>query len=253
MKVTADGYFAIIPEWVLYADISPAAVRVFGTLNRFANSETAKCHPSRTTIAKKCRINVKTVDRAIGELVAIGAVSVEHRKVDGSDEFTSNEYTLAMSLGGVKNTPPWCKNDATGRDKNGKQTIAIENQRNESDTSSSVDDGFAEFWAIYPRKVGKGAARKAWNKARKTATTEQIVVACNLSASVRRNQDPQYTAHPATWLNAERWLDDVNTQEPETPELEIPRWEPCSKCNNGWLYFTDDKGYEYAHPCECRP
>ena len=139
MKVTADGYFAIIPEWVLYADISPAAVRVFGTLNRFANSETAKCHPSRTTIAKKCRINVKTVDRAIGELVAIGAVTVEHRKVDGSDEYTSNEYTLAMSLGGVKNTLPWCKNDATGRDKNGKQTIAIENQRNESDTSTEVE------------------------------------------------------------------------------------------------------------------
>ena len=251
MKVTADGYFAIVPEWVLYADVSSAAVRVFATLNRYANSETAKCHPSRATIAKKCHINVKTVDRAIGELVEIGAVQVEHRKVDGSDEYTSNEYTLAMSPGGVKNTLPWCKNGTTGGDKNGKQTKAIKNQRNESDTSSSVDDGFDLFWSNYPRKVGKGAARKAWKAALKK-TDAEMLQECALLYRITCPKDPQYIAHPATWLNAERWLDDMNP-EPETPEPEIPRWEPCSKCNNGWLYTTDDKGYEYAHPCECRP
>ena len=130
---------------------------------------------------------------------------------------------------------------------------SLENRQLEpSLSSSSVDDGFAEFWAIYPRKVGKTYAQAAWKKARKKATTEQIVAACKLYAALRRGQDPQYTAHPTSWLNAERWLDDMNPEE-EPVETEIPRWEPCSKCNNGWLYTTDDKGYEYAHPCECRP
>lgn len=255
MKVQADQYFAIIPEWVLYADVSPAAVRVYGTLNRYANDNTGKCHPSRATIAKKCSINVKTVDRAIQELIALGAVTVEHRKVDGTDEWASNEYTVIMSPPGVKITPPWGKSDATGRDKNGKRTKASNNQSQEPDTSSSsVDDGFDLFWAHYPRKVGKGAARKAW----KTALKKADVVLLQESALLYRltcPKDPQYIAHPASWLNAERWADE--TDQPINPEPETPNpysnWEPCGNCHGGWIYQTDDRGYETAHPCICRP
>ena len=251
MKIKADGYFAIIPEWVLYADVSAAAIRVYCVLHRHADNNTAKCVPSRKYLAKKARIGLSTVDRSIDELVSIGALYVQHRVSESGDP-TSNEYTVIVNRPlSIENRPP-IENEQTGLSKSDNQIKANVNESQESISSSSVDDGFAEFWAIYPRKVGKGAALKAWKKARKTATTEQIVAGCNLYAALRRTEDPQYTAHPATWLNAERWLDDMNP-EPETSEPEIPRWEPCSKCNNGWLYTTDDKGYEYAHPCECRP
>src|SRR5690606_19428118 len=36
-------------------------------------------------------------------------------------------------------------------------------------------DAFDEFWAAYPRRVGKGAARKAWAKATKKAAPEEII------------------------------------------------------------------------------
>jgi hypothetical protein len=268
MKTKATEYFAMIPEWVLYGDISTAAVRVFGCLNRYANGQTSKCFQSRATIAKLCRVSVKTVDRAIEELVDLGAVTVTRRYIDAKGditenpqegvEFTSNEYTVIMSLPRENLTPPSGNFDATPRDKNDTLIKEPSNQRKEPDiSSSSVDDGFDEFWAIYPRKVAKGAARKAWKTALKKANKDDILAGAILYASIRRYQDDTFTAHPSTWLNAERWADetmlDDNDPEPELESLPLNNWEPCGNCHGGWVYDTDDRGYEVARPCICRP
>jgi len=76
-----------------------------------------------------------------------------------------------------------------------------------ADTSARGADGFAEFWAAYPRKVAKGAAGKAWAKAVKLASPEVIIAAASAyAADPQRN--PQYTKHPATWLNGQCWSDE---------------------------------------------
>lgn len=79
---------------------------------------------------------------------------------------------------------------------------------------SHVDAGFAEFWAAYPRQVAKGAARKEFAKAVKRATAADIVAGAERYAAERANENPRYTAHPATWLRADRWLD-----EPAPPHM----------------------------------
>ena len=44
--------------------------------------------------------------------------------------------------------------------------------------STGVDGAFKEFWKIYPKKVGKGAARKAWKQVRApTQTLSEISTA----------------------------------------------------------------------------
>jgi hypothetical protein len=66
---------------------------------------------------------------------------------------------------------------------------------------------FDQFWAAYPRKAGKQAARKAWTQAVKQAPASAVIL-----GAVRYADDPnrvdQYTKHPATWLNAGCWEDD---------------------------------------------
>lgn len=67
---------------------------------------------------------------------------------------------------------------------------------------------FDDFWKAYPRKVGKGAARKSFMKALSITSSEKIMRAVN---EFRRNcigRDPQFICHPATWLNQERWDDE---------------------------------------------
>lgn len=67
---------------------------------------------------------------------------------------------------------------------------------------------FDQFWEWYPRKVGKEAARKAWDKAR-TKTDQQHII----DGIERYRLDPnlpgkEFIPHPATWLNDGRWDDE---------------------------------------------
>ena len=69
-------------------------------------------------------------------------------------------------------------------------------------------DRFDEFWDVYPRKVGKQAARKAWAKAVKTVGDPQVIIGAAARYAVDPNREPQFTAHPTTWLNRGGWDDE---------------------------------------------
>lgn len=67
---------------------------------------------------------------------------------------------------------------------------------------------FEVFWDVYPRHTGgKPTARKAWDEAIKT-TDPQVIV----DGALRFREDPnrldEFTPHPSTWLNQNRWADD---------------------------------------------
>lgn len=101
-EIRVSEYFAIIPEWVLHADISANAVRLYGVLNRFANSR-GHAWPSRKTIAELMGVSVATIDRAKEELVDLGALTIEPRTTPSGDP-SSNLYILHISH--VENSGP---------------------------------------------------------------------------------------------------------------------------------------------------
>jgi uncharacterized protein YdaU (DUF1376 family) len=68
---------------------------------------------------------------------------------------------------------------------------------------------FEEWWKLVPRKVGKGNARAAYARALKKTTPEILEAQIKAYAQTRAGEDPQFTAHPTTWLNAERWMDEA--------------------------------------------
>jgi hypothetical protein len=78
-RITTDVRFAIIPEWVLFAPISPGAVRLYGVLARHADKDQHFAIVGRAKLAEQMRCSPDTVDRALAELVRIKAVSVTHR------------------------------------------------------------------------------------------------------------------------------------------------------------------------------
>jgi uncharacterized protein YdaU (DUF1376 family) len=71
--------------------------------------------------------------------------------------------------------------------------------------------GFDEFWLQYPQKVGRGAALKAFVKARSEA--DQATIMAGL-ARYAAKQDDRPWCNPATWLNQQRWLDAPAAQGP---------------------------------------
>lgn len=72
--------------------------------------------------------------------------------------------------------------------------------------SISDEISFEEFWAWYPRKVGKAAARKAWKKCK--TDSETVIAGAVRMATDSNLPELQYVPHPSTWLNEERWNDD---------------------------------------------
>ena len=78
-KIYSDEYFAILPEWVLYAPVSSNAIRLYAVLRRFADKQNT-CYPTRKTIAERCQFSPASVDRAVEELKAVGALQVTQRK-----------------------------------------------------------------------------------------------------------------------------------------------------------------------------
>jgi len=69
-------------------------------------------------------------------------------------------------------------------------------------------DRFDIFWKQYPRKVAKPNALKSWLKIK----PDDVVLKKMLDA-INQQQLPskeiQFVPHPATWLNASRWEDEI--------------------------------------------
>lgn len=97
MKVSAEVRFAIIPEWLIFADVSDKAIRLYAVLARHANAE-GETTVYRTTLAKEMCCSSDSVDRALRELVAIEALSVRSRRSEEHPrQQLANEYTLRTS------------------------------------------------------------------------------------------------------------------------------------------------------------
>jgi hypothetical protein len=94
-----------------------------------------------------------------------------------------------------------------------KDILAQNEFERESFETNSIEwetqhDAFDIFWVNYPRKTGKGAAKRAFWKAAANNQMAEI-----LDGVVRMSQDPnlpetQFIPHPATWLNRDGWLDE---------------------------------------------
>ena len=95
---------------------------------------------------------------------------------------------------------------------------------------------FSMFWSIYPRKVGKGAAARAW-KNLKLRDGDKDLCKAILDGAKRMQEvatytDKQFIPHPATWLNQRRWEDEDVPEPPRDrivdPDRDVPMTEYVS-------------------------
>jgi hypothetical protein len=73
--------------------------------------------------------------------------------------------------------------------------------------AQTAPQGFDDFWRLYPKKVARTDAMQAFVRALKLATIDEILQGALRYAAERREEDPRYTKHPATWLNKGCWSD----------------------------------------------
>lgn len=236
--VAADNYFSQIPHWVLYADISPQAIRLYAVLQHYANKE-SEAWPSRATLAKEIRVSsTRTVDAAMSELTGIGAVIIEHRMI--GNEYTSNRYIVVTALPSAKNSvTPSAENCTT-------PSKILLTKNNQLKITNTTNKDFDDFWNVYPLKVGKGAAMKAFVKAAADTNVEHIIAGA-LRYKLDPNRVQAYTAHASTWLNAQRWLDEplptrlLTVEERKEKELQIAREKTLRSKEESAKWFAEQE------------
>jgi len=84
-------------------------------------------------------------------------------------------------------------------------------------------NGFAEFYMAFPLKKKRPTAAKAYLSAsRKGASQSELLAGAQRYAMERKGEDPKYTQHPATWLNAEAWKDEPHQFPANTRSFKCP-------------------------------
>jgi hypothetical protein len=105
----------------------------------------------------------------------------------------------------------------------------------------TAEQTFAEFWAAYPKKVGKDAALRAWRKAIKRADPDKIISVVRVYPF--RTDEPKYNPYPASWLNGGHWEDDLDAVAAAAPG-------PVSNGHRAWTTADLDAvlGPDYWQP-----
>lgn len=90
---------------------------------------------------------------------------------------------------------------------------------------------FEDFWEFYPKKRGKGAANKAWDKLKGDEKLYHDIIKAVEAWSETEDwekESGQFIPHPATFLNQRRWED------------EIPPPKPINRADPEWMAANDD-------------
>lgn len=207
--VAERGPFEMVPHWLLHEpSVSALAVRLYLMLRQHANAE-ATCYPSRQRLAGLLGVSLPTLDKAREQLVTAGALCSAQRRGE-DDRWLSTRYHVHWDRvdncqwASQESIPPHSK---ILRDPSQESCRLTNTHRTKTQELLIPESGFDEFWAVYPRKAGKRDARKAWDAARR-GTPAAVIIAGAERYRDDPNREPAYTAHPATWLRADRWDDE---------------------------------------------
>lgn len=167
-----------------------------------------------------------------------GVVVIKHWRINNylrNDRYTETKYLEEKSILEVdKNGSYTAKNNtgipvgiptvSTGKVRLGKDSIGKDinniscNENLEIEVLDQKEMWFESFWEIYPKHQDK---KKAKQKFLKLCTNEKeykaIMDGLRNVLPVWAKKDTKYIPMPTTWLNGERWNDEVNVNLYELP------------------------------------
>lgn len=202
------------------ADLPTVEKMVLLIIADHASDDGTEAWPSQATIAAKASISIRTVQRAVNSLVAGGYLWME-KGAGGSancrEDRRPHRYTIIISKlrGDTESTREKRgdnddTNGATLATPTGRQSRPMNHPNKPSketpDEFIRGKDDFDMFWNSYPLKVGKAAAKRAWDKAI-TVEKPDVIIMGAYRYALDPNRHPSFTAHASTWLNAGRWAD----------------------------------------------
>ena len=247
----SDGYirlFRSITSWEWYDDIS--TFRVFTHLLLTCNWQEKKWHGhtikpgqrvvSLAKLAEETGLTVQAVRTAISHMEKTGEVT--RCKLGKNGLITVKNWGEYQESNTITNKNINKEVTEKQQEINTELTPIEESKKAIKQEippySPPTGEGFDQFWAAYPKKRSKGAARKAWDKLHVNPTMQATI----LQAIERAKQSEdwqkeggQYIPYPATWLNAEGWEDEEPGPDPppDRPPV-VMNWVVPNPDSDNW-------------------
>ena len=162
--------------------------------------------PSISTLARYANSSERSVKRDIQELVELGELKVEMQNAPTKTQYKTNLYWITISSG-VTDSASGVTDWVSRGDSSGKSGVTPVGTQNiiltiKEPSLKSDFDSFDTFWNLYPKKVAKADALKAWKQATKKKTADELI-ALTKAYSESKLPDMTYIPYPASWLNKE--------------------------------------------------
>jgi hypothetical protein len=160
--------------------------------------------PSISTLARYANASERSVKRDIQELVQLGELKVELQNAPTRHQYKTNLYWITIAPGvtdSASGVTDWVsRGDSSG--KSGVTPVGTQNINltiKEPSLKSDLES-FDTFWLLYPKKVAKADAVKAWKQVLKKKTADEMI-ALTKAYSESKLPDMTYIPYPASWLN----------------------------------------------------
>ena len=209
-----------ITEWEWYQN--PNTFRVFlhcllmanFTDGRFEGMDIKRGQfvTSLPSLSKQTRLSIQQVRTALDHLKSTGEIT----------DYSTSKYRVITVVkydqyqidNRQNNSQSTGNQQASNSQSTGEQQQYKKNNKNNNDKKNN-NELFDRFWSVYPRKVGKENARKAFAKVNpdETLLNTMIEAVAKQSKCDQWIRDGgQYIPHPATWINGHRWEDEVSVR-----------------------------------------
>lgn len=206
--------YDLIADIALTRIKNPTAKIVLLALAKYSNAA-GSCFPSQQRLAEDTCMSDRSIRNAVKWLAIHGYIEVQVRKnrpnvytitsMKEDDMSVEEKFSSEVDISNI-----------TRLDISKKDTQVITTSAEKSSHPNDTPH-FLAFWSVYPRKIGKGAARTAFKKATQHASANQIIDAAKAFAIFCHEQktEKRFIPHASTWLNQERWEDDLESESDE--------------------------------------
>lgn len=249
--VQATDHFTIIPNaWVRDPNLTRRARGLLAEL--LSHKEGWKV--STDSLWKAGTEGRDAVRKAVQELEDAGYLRREARvgessKFDGLDYVLTdpNDVSAGETADGLSGPGfPATGNPATGNARTKKNNLPMEGEDQSQKTievfgGPTAADAFSEFWSVYPKKVAKADARKAFAAAMKRADVDDIIAGARRLRDDPNLPEKQYIPHPGKWLRGDQWEDEtLPPRNGLSVGHQFPARQTASEKAQGWLNTVDE-------------
>jgi len=160
--------------------------------------------PSIATLARYANASERSVKRDLQELVELGELKIELQNAPTKQQYKTNLYWITIPAG-VTTEASGVTDWVSRGDSSGKSGVTPVGTQNiiltiKEPSMKQVDIDFDNFWKLYPKKVAKADALKAWKVATKKKTADELLKLTKAYAEGKLPED-KYIPYPASWLN----------------------------------------------------